>query len=107
MDRKLETRIVKEALRKAGYTAKVGHGKGTAWGWLHINDVIITRADGCYCTLNQWDQVETCHKCSEKWRENYNNVERIAQATTGRRGEYGGNINVEINFDNYNLPKAA
>ncbi len=74
MERLLETKIVKSALIEAGYTAvKVGHGTGTAWGWLHI-------------------------KCDEKdgqsWQDKYSDVERIAQQVTGRQGDYGGRINI-------------
>jgi hypothetical protein len=36
-DHKSEIKAVKEALRKAGIEAEVGHGRGTAWGWLEIN----------------------------------------------------------------------
>lgn len=32
-----ETKAVKKAIADAGIDAKVTHGKGTAWGWLHIN----------------------------------------------------------------------
>ncbi len=34
---KEETKAVKKALADAGIKAKVTHGRGTAWGWLHIN----------------------------------------------------------------------
>ncbi len=74
MERLLETKTVKSALIKAGYAAvKVGHGTGTAWGWLSI-------------------------KCDEKhdqpWQDKYSDVERIAQQVTGRQGDYGGRINI-------------
>ena len=69
-----ETKNVKDALIKAGYTGvKVGHGTGTAWGWLDI-------------------------KCDEKpnqnWQAKNSDVERIAQQATGRHGDYGGRINI-------------
>lgn len=74
MERLTETREVKRALVKSGYTGvKVGHGTGTAWGWLHI-------------------------KCDEKegqtWQDKYAAVEVIAQEVSGRRGDYGGRINI-------------
>lgn len=74
MERLAETREVKKALIKSGYTGvKVGHGTGTAWGWLHI-------------------------KCDEKQGQDrqgkYVDVERIAQQVSGRRGDYGGRINI-------------
>ncbi len=37
MDRREETKAVKGALVRAGYTGvRVTHGNGTAWGWLHV-----------------------------------------------------------------------
>lgn len=74
MERLVETKAVKAAVIKAGYTSvKVGHGTGTAWGWMHI-------------------------KCDEKpgqsWQDKNTDVERIAQQVTGRRGDYGGRINI-------------
>ena len=74
MERVAETKAVKDALIKSGYTGvKVGHGTGTAWGWLHI-------------------------KCDEKpnqnWQNKYSDVEKIAQYVTGRSGDYGGRINI-------------
>jgi len=74
MERIAETKAVKVALIEAGYTnVKVGHGTGTAWGWLHIS-------------------------CDEKpgqdWRSKCTDVERIAQQVSGRRGDYGGRISI-------------
>ena len=74
MERLLETKTVKTALTKAGYTGvKVRHGTGTAWGWLSIK---------CNEKLNQ------------SWQDKNTDVERIAQQVTGRRGDYGGRINI-------------
>lgn len=71
MDRKAETRAVKQALKDAGIACRVRHGTGTAWGWLdiHMGEVPYSR--------------ELSHK-----------VKQIAQDITGRRGTYDGNINV-------------
>ena len=74
MERLAETKAVKVALIKSGYTGvRVGHGTGTAWGWLHI-------------------------KCDEKqnqdWQDKNRDVENIAQQVTGRHGDYGGRINI-------------
>jgi len=75
MDRLTETKMVKDALTKEGYTSvKVGHGSGTARGWLHI-------------------------KCDEKfieqtWQEKSIDVEMIARQVTGRTGDYGGRITI-------------
>ncbi len=74
MERLVETKLVKVALAKAGYTrVEVRHGIGTAWGWLSI-------------------------KCDEKlgqtWQEKNSDIERIVQQVTGRHGDYGGRINI-------------
>lgn len=71
-ERTQETKLVKDALTKAGYTnVKVTHGTGTSWGWLHI-------------------------KCDSKpgQQNKYDDVERITQQVTGRHGDYGGCINI-------------
>jgi len=60
-----ETKAVKEALKKAGISAKVGHGTGTAWSWLEIFT----------------DRTGDREKILE-----------IAQDVTGRSGDYHGNI---------------
>jgi len=70
-----ETKAVKEALLKAGYTnVKVHHGTGTAWGWLVIH-------------------------CDNKLGQSYEakrlEVLRITKAVTGRHGDYDGEINVD------------
>ncbi len=75
MERKLETKIVKDALTKAGYkSVRVKHGRGTAWGWLDI------KAE---------------QKPSQTWQEYYDDINKIAQDVTRRRGDYNGRINVD------------
>ncbi len=75
MTAKEETKAVKQALAKAGIVARVGHGTGTAAWWLHIIPQYTT---------------------GEDWRELTNRCIRIAQAVTGRRGDYDGQINVYL-----------
>jgi hypothetical protein len=71
-----ETKAVKDALTQAGFTnVRVGHGTGTAWGWLKI------RCDA---------------KPGQSFQRADREVIRIARAVTGRRGDYDGNINVVI-----------
>lgn len=98
-----ETKAVKQALKKAGINAKVGHGKGTAWGWLEINlgeqpkdghkllpdapeDVKESSRfmGGRYC-------VAGCQAC-ERRGDRRSKALQIAQVVTGRSGEYSGNI---------------
>ncbi len=77
MERKHETKAVKQALASNGFTGiSVGHGTGTAWGWLHIR---INQ-------LNCFSEANT-----------RNGALRIAQRVTGRHGDYDGNINVYVN----------
>ena len=69
-----ETAAVKAALIQAGFkNVRVGHGTGTAWGWLHIH-------------------------CDPKPGQSFQGKMReaimIAQAVTGRHGDYDGDINV-------------
>lgn len=69
-----ESQAVKKALIASGYTnVKVGHGSGTAWGWLHIK-----------CDA----------KPGQSFQEKDSAVIRIAKEVTGRHGDYDGNINV-------------
>ena len=73
VDRKTETKMVKDALAAAGIMAKVRHGTGTACGWLHIQ------------IPTQRTPVETDALGGK--------AIRIAQETTGRHGVYDGRIN--------------
>ena len=75
-ERKTETRIVKNAVIGNGYqNVSVGHGTGTACGWLHI------RAD---------------QKPGQTWQNAYHDLVRIAQGVTDRKGKHGGRINANI-----------
>jgi len=38
-ERRNETKSIKKALEDAGYVAKVGHGRGSAWGWIYVSVV--------------------------------------------------------------------
>jgi len=69
-----ESKAVKDALVKAGFAnVKVGHGTGTAWPWLEI-------------------------RCEPRPGQQYGGMRKqvigIAQAITGRHGDYNGQINV-------------
>jgi len=66
--RREETQAVKAALKKAGIVARVGHGTGTARGWLKIRPNFVPSED-----------------------EN-RRIIRIAIDVTGRTGEYDGRI---------------
>lgn len=66
-----ETKAVKAALKAAGIEfVKVGHGTGTAWGWLHIK------------LAGEWSSARNAEAV------------RVVKAATGRHGDYDGCINV-------------
>ena len=89
-----ETKAVKEALVKAGYSGvKVGHGTGTAWGWLRLK-VQVTTPAGCFC--HTLDTGRRCIPCQAVHRTAYDTTIRIAQQVTGRHGDYDGRINCDI-----------
>jgi hypothetical protein len=91
MDRKQETKIVKDALLKAGYSdIKVGHGHGTAWGWLHAS-MTANRPDECRC---KHEDSWLCTACQDIRRKANN----LIMDVTGRHGEYDGNTNVSVYF---------
>ena len=96
---KEETKAVKAALVKAGYQGvKVGHGTGTAWGWLRVT-VTIQHADPCGCIREPHGTITRGYGCATKWRDTYADLMKLCQEVTGRHGEYNGDINAEINFD--------
>ena len=69
-----ETKAVKAALLAAGYTnVKVRHSTGTARAWLNVQ-----------ANLKQ----------GQTWSDRDTDILRIAQAITGRTGDYDGRINV-------------
>ena len=98
LERKQETGIVKEALRKAGYQdITVKHGTGTAWGWLHIN-ITADKPPGCSCVGHHEDygRVATCQRCKDARHQANVNATKLILEVTGRRGGYDGNTLVEI-----------
>jgi len=98
MDHREETKAVKKALRAVGISARVDHGHGTAWGWLHVYvgenpyPHLCVRHGGRHFGDSACSP-EDCLAC--KW---YETVPRQALQTTievtGRKGEYDGRINV-------------
>lgn len=75
-----ETSAVKKALIEAGFDKKVvsvGHGRGTAAAWLHVEVNKIGDGFGGY-NASQALAIAT------------------AQKVTGRHGEYDGRINITV-----------
>jgi len=97
-DRKTESKEVKKFLISQRYeNVKVHHHRGTAWGWLGIA-VYIHRPQDCYCKFNQYGQIDRCHLCKNKWQEEYSKLSREVQERTGRNGDYGGRISLDIDW---------
>lgn len=96
---KEETKAVKAALLAAGLDVRrVGHGRGTAWGWL---DIFIARPlehgceeHGTYGSLMERGVCLGCRTFQEKCGEINRQAVAVAQKVTGRHGEYDGRINV-------------
>ena len=81
-ERKAETVTVKRALVKAGYrNVRVGHGTGTAIGWLHIKVIL--------------QEPET----RQAWVTHRDIALTIAKQVTGRGGEHDGRVGVDIRFE--------
>lgn len=97
-DRRTETKAVKNALATVGIKARVDHGKGTAWGWLHI--YVGSNPYPHLCARNgdrhfgdSCCNPEDCLAC--QW---YKTIPKQALTSaievTGRSGEYDGRINI-------------
>ena len=99
LQRKQETKAVKEALSRVGYQdITVRHGTGTAWGWLHAN-ITADKPPGCSCVTNYNDygRVDTCQLCKDaRHQANITATDLILEVTGRRRGDYDGNTLVEI-----------
>lgn len=90
LERKEETKLVKRELAKYGINAKVGHGRGTAWGWLEIN-VGEGQQFGTEHIKDEFHSHRNCPICKAAHILS-SFAEKKAQEVTGRHGEYGGNI---------------
>jgi len=102
MDRAKESRAVKEALLLADIPARlmniqVGHGRGTAWGWLHIR-FDIYHAPGCYCVITPNMPRETCQPCKDLWQECRRTAYPIVRAASGRDNYGMENVNISPGF---------
>lgn len=80
-----ETKAVKKALAEAGIKAKVTHGTGTAWAWLHINI-------GDPKMRNGFKPAPFEHLYTEEELALHRKVLKIVQEVTGRHGDYDGEI---------------
>ena len=89
MNHREETKAVKTALKAAGIAAVVSHDRGTAYGWLKIN---VGSSDQFTHPRESWCDCEQCQTAQERITAIARRAEQIARETTGRHGEYGGEI---------------
>lgn len=91
---KEETAAVKVALAAAGISARVGHGTGTAWGWLEIN-IGAGQQFGEHQKDNHVNGFcyQDCVRCVNLRAMSKKALE-VAREVTGRHGEYDGEINI-------------
>jgi len=86
MERKAETKAVKNALKAIGINAKVSHHRGTAWGWLEINIGDARHRNGI---------EPDGHRFTLEEQALHEKVIKLALEVTGRsRNEYDGNISL-------------
>lgn len=85
-----ETQAVKKALQAVGINAIVGHGKGTARSWLEIN-IGECQQWGNHTGEKPGRCPVPCLRCNVS-RQLRGYTLKIAKDTTGRDGEYDGNI---------------
>jgi hypothetical protein len=100
MDRKEETKLVKNALINAGFdnnSLRVKHGTGTAWGWLKVYADLHHLPD-CTCKVYADMPRETCQECGVFWRETYNKIENITIQASGRNKYQSECINIHLGF---------
>lgn len=103
MDRKEETKIIKKALKGKYSNLRVRHGVGTAWGWLRVS-INAPRPNDCYCNDTNWAKVraseksDDCRNCSKEIWRIYEKLGNELRELTGREGEYGGQINIDVSL---------
>jgi hypothetical protein len=90
IERKQETKLVKNELAKYGINARVGHGRGTAWGWLEMN-VGQGQQFGKEHTKDEYNSHRDC-PCCKAANIIMRFAEKVAQDITSRTGDYGGRI---------------
>lgn len=83
--------MVKAALKAAGINAHVGHGTGTAWGWL---DIYVGSAEqfGPH-TTDEMGSHANCAPC-KRIHAIAEQAHKIAAEVTGRAGMYQEDISV-------------
>jgi hypothetical protein len=97
-DHRTESKEVKRFLINKGYqNVRVGHDRGTAWGWLSLH-LCISKPANCYCQPNRPRQIDKCHPCKNKWQDEYAKIGREVMEFTGRTGDYGGRIGIDIDW---------
>jgi hypothetical protein len=98
IERKLETKMVKAALKAAGINATVKHGTGTAWGWIEINVGSSKQFPGHVLEQNGQHVYGRCPACT-KIQAIAAKAQAITMKVTGRHGDYHGNTQVLTQTD--------
>ena len=97
--KRTENKVVKAELTAMGFKdITVGHGTGTASGWLDIS-ASTDKPTHCYCDESAvfWSRPSgRCLTCSTFWHSEYTAIKTEAKKVTGRSGEYDGNIQVKL-----------
>jgi hypothetical protein len=92
LERKQETKLVKNELSKYGINAKIEHGRGTGWGWLDIN-IGDCQQFGQEHIIDEQRTHRNCPKCKAAHIIRRFVIEKTL-AITGRQGDYDGRISV-------------
>jgi len=93
--KRAENKAVKAELKAMGFEdITVGHGTGTARGWL---DISASTAKPTYCYCDEVDRnTGRCLTCSSFWYSEYQAIKAETKKLTGRTGEYDGYIQVKL-----------
>ena len=93
--KRAENKIVKAELTAMGFEdIAVGHGTGTARGWL---DICASTSKPIHCYCEEVDRNDgRCLTCSNFWHSEYTAIKAEAKKVTGRTGEYDGYIQVKL-----------
>ena len=92
--KRAENKAVKAELTAMGFKdITVGHGTGTARGWL---DISASTDRPTHCNWEVDRNTGRCLTCSNFWYSEYTAIKTEAKKVTGRTGEYDGNIQVKL-----------
>jgi hypothetical protein len=99
--RRQETKLIKDALRSAGFdVASVDHGKGAAWGWIHVRLSrpleFACEEHGSFRAYDHKDCRACCEFAEHLVKKNAECTAFVLKVTGRRNNEYDGNISVSF-----------